>query len=82
MPTGKKPALRVVRKPSVSAIKIADRKQDIKIMKGMAPKAKVAFKKADVAMDKKKPSVKADARMDRALASKVKKQFPMKRKGK
>ena len=57
----------------------ADKKQDIKTMKGMSPKAKSAFKKGDIAMDKKKPSAKADLKMDRALASKVKKQFPMKR---
>jgi len=82
MATGKKPALKVVRKPSASAIKAADRKQDEKMMKGMAPKAKAAYKKADIAMDKRKPSAKADMKMDRALASKVKKQFPMKRKGK
>ena len=62
--------------------KAADRKQDAKTMKGMTPKAKAAFKKADMSMDKKKPSAKADIKMDRTLASKVKKQFPMKRKGK
>jgi len=79
MPTGKKPALKVVRKPSASAMKTADRKQDAKTMKGMTPKAKAAFKKADMSMDKKKPSAKADMKMDRVLASKVKKKFPMKR---
>ena len=72
-------AKKAVAKKSASMSKAADRKQDAKTMKGMTPKAKAAYKKADVAMDKKKPSVKADARMDRTLASKVKKQFPMKR---
>jgi hypothetical protein len=50
-----------------------DKKQDAKAMKGMKPKQKAAFKKADVAMDKKKPSAKADMKMDKALAAKIKK---------
>lgn len=66
-------------KKSAAMSKAADRKQDAKAMKSMSPKAKAAFKKGDIAMDKRKPSAKADAKMDRALASKVKKQFPMKR---
>lgn len=75
-------AKKVVAKKSISMSKDPDRKQDAKTMKGMTPKAKAAYKKTDVAMDKKNPSAKADMRMDRSLASKVKKQFPMKRKGK
>jgi hypothetical protein len=50
-----------------------DKKQDAKVMKGMKPKQKAAFKKADAAMDKKKPSAKADMKMDKALAAKIKK---------
>lgn len=80
MATGKKPNLKKPAPINAKAIaKATDRKQDAKTMKSMSPKAKAAFKKADVKMDKKKPSVKADMKMDRALASKVKKQFPMKR---
>jgi hypothetical protein len=51
--------------------KKADMKQDAKMMKGMSPAKKAAFKKADVAMDKKKPSAKADLRMDKALRAKI-----------
>jgi hypothetical protein len=51
----------------------ADKKQDAKVMKGMSPKQKAAFKKGDTAMDKKKPSAKADMKMDKALAAKIKK---------
>ena len=53
--------------------KAADKKQDAKVMKGMSPKQKAAFEKADKKMDKKKPSAKEDAKMDKALAKKVKK---------
>jgi hypothetical protein len=55
----------------------ADMKQDAKVMKGMKPFQKAAFKKADAVMDKKKPSAKADAKMDMALKNKI-----MKKKGK
>ena len=51
----------------------ADKAQDKKIIKGLSPKQKAAFKKADTAMDKKKPSAKADAKMDKALVAKIKK---------
>ena len=50
---------------------MSDKKQDAKAMKGMKPFQKAAFKKADVAMDKKKPSAKADKKMDMALRSKI-----------
>lgn len=53
--------------------KKADKKQDAKVMKGMTPKQKSAFEKADKKMDKKKPSAKEDAKMDKALAKKIKK---------
>ena len=56
---------------------MSDKKQDAKVMKGMKPKQKAAFKKADVAMDKKKPSAKTDMKMDMALRNKI-----MKKKGK
>ena len=52
---------------------MADKKQDANTMKGMKPFQKAAFKKADVAMDKKKPSAKADMKMDKALVTKIKK---------
>ena len=55
------------------ACKKADKKQDAKVMKGMTPKQKGAFEKADKKMDAKKPSAKADMKMDKALAAKVKK---------
>ena len=51
--------------------KKADMKQDAKMMKGMKPGQKAAFKKADIAMDKKKPAVKADLKMDKALRAKI-----------
>jgi len=51
----------------------ADKKSDAKIEKGMSPKQKAAFEKADKKMDKKNPSAKADMKMDKALAKKVKK---------
>jgi len=50
---------------------MSDKKQDAKVMKGMKPMQKAAFKKADVAMDKKKPSAKADMKMDMALKNKI-----------
>jgi len=53
--------------------KSADAKQDAKVTKGLKPAQKAAFKKADAAMDKKKPSAKADAKMDKALVAKIKK---------
>lgn len=53
--------------------KAADKKQDAKVTKGMTPKQKGAFEKADKKMDAKKPSAKADAKMDKALAAKLKK---------
>jgi len=50
---------------------MSDKKQDAKAMKGMKPFQKAAFKKADTAMDKKKPSAKADMKMDMALKNKI-----------
>jgi len=50
-----------------------DAAQDKKVTKGLNPKQKAAFKKADLAMDKKKPSAKADMKMDKALVAKIKK---------
>jgi len=43
-----------------------DMAQDKKMTKGLKPKA-------DLAMDKKKPSAKADMKMDKALVAKIKK---------
>jgi len=51
----------------------ADKKQDAKVTKGLKPAQKAAFKKGDAAMDKKKPSAKADMKMDKALVAKIKK---------
>jgi hypothetical protein len=53
--------------------KKADKKQDAAAMKGMSPKQKAKFKKADKKMDKKKPSPAEDNKMDKALAKKIKK---------
>ena len=50
-----------------------DKKQDAKVMKGMKPAQKSAFKKADSKMDAKKPNPAKDLKMDKALASKIKK---------
>jgi hypothetical protein len=50
-----------------------DKKQDAKVMKGMKPAQKAAFMKGDKKMDAKKPSAKADMKMDKALAAKIKK---------
>jgi len=54
-------------------MKYNDAKQDARVMKGMTPEEKNKFKKADKAMDKKKPSRTEDEKMDKALAKKVKK---------
>jgi len=51
----------------------ADEKADKKMMQGMSPKQKTAFKKGDKKMDAKNPSKSADMKMDKALAAKVKK---------
>jgi len=51
--------------------KKADMKQDAAMMRGMKPAQKAAFKKADIKMDKKKPSAAADKRMDTALRNKI-----------
>ena len=51
--------------------KKADMKQDAKMMKGMNPSQKAKFKAADKKMDVKKPSAKADSRMDMALRKRV-----------
>jgi hypothetical protein len=53
--------------------KKADKDQDLKTMKGMTSKQKSAFKKGDIAMDKKKLSRAADIKADKVLAAKVKK---------
>jgi len=53
--------------------KMTDAKQDAKMMKGLPAKGKAAFKKADAKMDAKKPSAKADMKMDKALLAKIKK---------
>ena len=50
-----------------------DDKQDAKVLKGMKPGEKKAFKKEDAKMDKKKPFRKEDEKLDKALAKKVKK---------
>jgi hypothetical protein len=52
---------------------MSDAKQDAKVMKGMTAAQKKKFKKADKAMDKKKPSRAKDEKMDKALAKKIKK---------
>ena len=52
--------------------KTADKKQDAKATKGMTPAQKKKFEAADKKMDKKKPSAKADVKMDKALAKKIK----------
>ena len=51
---------------------MSDKKQDKKLEKGMTPAQKKRFEAADKKMDKKKPSRKADERMDKALAARVK----------
>jgi hypothetical protein len=48
-----------------------DKEQDMKLMRKMNPKQKAAFMKADKKMDAKKPSAKADMKMDKTLAKKV-----------
>ena len=58
-------------KKAAAMSKKADMKQDAKAMSGMKPFQKKAFKKADTAMDKKKPSAKADMKMDMALRNRV-----------
>lgn len=58
-------------KKAAAMSKKADMKQDAKMMKGMTPSQKAKFKAADKKMDVKKPSAKADTRMDMALRKKV-----------
>jgi hypothetical protein len=59
------------KKKAAPMSKKADMKQDAKAMKSMNPFQKGAFKKADTKMDKKKPSAKADMKMDMALRKKI-----------
>lgn len=59
----------VAKKAAMS--KKADMKQDAQMMKGMSPSQKAKFKAADKKMDVKKPSAKADTRMDMALRKRV-----------
>ena len=51
----------------------SDKKQDIKATKGLSPKGKSAFAKADAKMDAKGISKKADAKADKALVVRIKK---------
>ena len=51
----------------------SDKKQDVKVMKGLSPAKKAAFKKADTAMDKKGLTRKQDVKADKALVAKLKK---------
>ena len=53
------------------ASKDSDKKQDAKTMKGMTPKQKAAFEKADKKMDKKPMSRREDKKKDTALAKKI-----------
>ena len=48
-----------------------DMAQDKKMMTGMKPAQKAAFMKADKKMDAKKPTARADMRMDKALRSRI-----------
>jgi len=50
-----------------------DKKQDAKVTKGMTPKQKAAWEKADKKMDAKPMSRAQDAKKDAALAKKIKK---------
>jgi hypothetical protein len=50
----------------------ADKNQDKKLEKGMTPAQKKKFEAADKKMDAKKPSKKADIKMDNALARRIK----------
>ena len=54
--------------------KESDQEQDAKVKKGMTPKQKAAFEKADKKMDKKKPPRAKDKEMDKDLAEKIKKE--------
>lgn len=51
--------------------KKTDIKQDAKMMKGMNPAQKAKFKTLDKKMDVKKPSIKADMRMDKSLRNRI-----------
>jgi len=48
-----------------------DKKLHTKLTKNMNPMQKAAFIKGNKKMDAKKPSLKADMKMDKALAKKV-----------
>jgi hypothetical protein len=60
----------VAKKAAAMLIK-KDMVQDAKMMRGMKPAQKSAFKKADIKMDAKRPTAKADKRMDMALRKRV-----------
>jgi len=57
-----------------------DKAADKKVQKGMTAAQKKTFEAGDKKMDKKNPSKAADMKMDAALAKKVKKTVPAKRK--
>ena len=48
-----------------------DKKLHTKLTKNMNPTQKAAFMKANKKMDAKKPSLKADMKMDKTLAKKI-----------
>ena len=58
--------------PGYGKGKKADKAQDAKTMKGMSPKEKSSFKKADKKMDKKSMTQAQDTKKDNALAKKIK----------
>lgn len=51
----------------------ADKKQDVKMTKGMSPAQKAKFMKADKAMDKKPMTKSQDIKADRKVIKSIKK---------
>jgi len=51
--------------------KAADKKQDVKVTKGLSSAQKAKFVKADKAMDKKALTAKQDMKADKAVVKKI-----------
>ena len=51
---------------------MSDKKQDAKVTKGMSPKQKATFNKADAKADVKTMSRKMDVKSDKMMASRIK----------
>jgi len=62
---------KAVAKKAAAALIKKDMVQDARMLRGMKPAQQSAFKKADKKMDAKRPTAKADKRMDMALRKRI-----------